>query len=130
MTRIQKTKKFRSILTKKPHFSKAIFATLWNNNLTTDELAAFFGVSDETIRLAAKNLRFENKRKIKQDLSNDWQPGDPTLEEIKERAEMVRQSWSEAERFRRMGLRVSGPVDLKHYVYHVRTSSFSSANAN
>jgi hypothetical protein len=128
MTRIQKTKKFRSILTKKPNFSKGLFATLWKNNLTIDELATFFGVSDETIRIAAKNLRFKAKRKIKQKLSNDWQPGDPTLEEIKERAAIVRQKWSESERFRRMGLRVAGPVDLKHYVYHVRTSSFSSAN--
>jgi hypothetical protein len=128
MTRIQKTKKFRSILTKKPNFSKELFATLWKNNLTIDELAAFFGVSDETIRIAAKNLRFKAKRKIKQKLSNDWQPGDPTIEEIKERAAIVRQKWSESERFRRMGLRAAGPVNLKHFVYHVRTSSFSSAN--
>lgn len=128
MTRIQKTKKFRSILTKKPNFSKELFATLWKNNLTIDELAAFFGVSDESIRVAAKNLQFVNKRKIKQELSNEWQPGDPTPEEIKERAAIVRQKWSENERFRRMGLRVAGPVDLKHFIYNARTSSFSSAN--
>lgn len=128
MTRIQKTKKFRSILTKKPNFSKELFATLWKNNLTIDELASFFDVSDEAIRIAAKNLKFKGKRKIKQELSHEWQPGDPTPEEIKERAAIVRQSWSEGERFRRMGLRITGPVDLKHFVYHVRTSSFSSAN--
>ena len=128
MTRIQKTKKFRSILTKKPNFSKELFATLWKNNLTIDELASFFDVSDEAIRIAAKNLQFANKRKIKQELSNEWQPGDPTPEEIKERAAIVRQSWSEGEKFRRMGLRIAGPVNLKHFVYHVRTSSFSSAN--
>jgi DNA-directed RNA polymerase sigma subunit (sigma70/sigma32) len=128
MTRIQKTKKFRSILTKKPNFSKKLFATLWKNNLTIDELAAFFDVSDEAIRIAAKNLQFANKRKIKQELSNEWQPGDPTPEEIKERAAIVRQNWSEGEKFRRMGLRIAGPVNLKHFVYHVRTSSFSSAN--
>jgi hypothetical protein len=128
MTRIQKTKKFRSILTKKPNFSKELFATLWKNNLTIDELASFFDVSDEAIRIAAKNLKFEGKRKIKQELSNEWQPGDPTPEEIKERAAIVRQSWSEGEKFRRMGLRIAGPVNLKHFVYHVRTSSFSSAN--
>jgi hypothetical protein len=128
MTRIQKTKKFRSILTKKPNFSKELFATLWKNNLTIDELAAFFDVSDEAIRIAAKNLQFANKRKIKQELSNEWQPGDPTPEEIKERAAIVRQKWSESERFRRMGLRVAGPVNLKRFVYNVRSSSFSSAN--
>ena len=128
MTRIQKTKKFRSVLTKKPNFSKELFATLWKNNLTIDELASFFDVSDEAIRIAAKNLQFANKRKIKQELSNEWQPGDPTPEEIKERAAIVRQNWSEGEKFRRMGLRIAGPVNLKHFVYHVRTSSFSSAN--
>jgi DNA-directed RNA polymerase sigma subunit (sigma70/sigma32) len=128
MTRIQKTKKLRSVLTKKPNFSIKLFAAMWKNNLTIDELAAFFGVSDETIRIAANNLQFAKKRKIKQELAEEWKIGDPTPEEIKERTAIVRQKWSQAETARRLGARPAKPVNLRHFVYNVRTSSFSAAN--
>lgn len=105
MTRIQKTKQLRSVLTKKDNFSEELFARLWKNKLTIDEIAQFFGVSDETVRIAAKKLELKSKRAIERERAQRCQESDPTPEQIRERAAEIRAGWSEKELLYRLGAR-------------------------
>ena len=125
MTRIQKTKKLRSVLTKKDNFSEELFARLWKNKLTIDEIAQFFGVSDETVRIAAKKLEFKSKRAIKRERAQRCQESDPTPEQIRERAAEIRAGWSEHElRIRRVEREVSVSWTPPAFVYKPRQSMF------
>lgn len=115
----------RSVLNQRPQFTPEVFKRLWEQNLTIQELAEFFSVSDETIRVTADKLKFVKKRVQQKKLSMEWQPGDPTLEEIAERAALIRAGWSDAETIRRLGGQPNAKVELRCFAYNPQTLNFS-----
>lgn len=91
---------------KRPPLTKKALARLWYKNIKIDLIAEFFGVSDEKIRTAVKEYELNPKQVVQETYDSEWQPGDPTPEEIKQRAAWIRESWTENERLHRMGMRV------------------------
>lgn len=120
--------KLRQAKDKRPPITKKALSKLWYKNVRVEDIAAYFGVSDEKIRTTVNKYKLDPKQVVQETYDSEWQIGDPTPEEIKERAAIVRQKWSQAEAARRMGARPADPVDLRHFVYNARTSSFSAAN--
>lgn len=109
-----------------PPLTKRALAQLWHRNVTIDDIAAYFGVSDEKIRTTANKYKLDPKRVVQEAYDSEWQPGDPTLEEIKERAAEIRAKWTETELRARLGERAlsnAGWVPAS-YVYNVKRAMF------
>lgn len=115
----------RLSFTQKPGFPIDTFKRLWQEQRPVKEMAEMFSVSQAAIFKAARNLQLKSRSELAEDAEMEWTPADPTLEEIVERAAAIRETWPEAEKKRRMnGARL--PVEIRRYVYHSRTASFSS----
>lgn len=110
----------------RPGFSPKIFRKLWRQNVPISELAKIFRVSEAIISATAVKLKCEQPNVQQDELDMEWQPNDPTLEEIAERAADIRARWSDDEKIRRAGGTVKSYVVLKHYAYDGRTASFSN----
>lgn len=112
-----------------PPLTKRALAQLWHRNVTIDDIAAYFGVSDEKIRTTANKYKLDPRRVVQEAYDSEWQPGDPTLEEIKERAAEIRAKWTETELRARLGeraLSAAGWVPAS-YVYNVQRAMFVRA---
>jgi hypothetical protein len=97
--------KFRQARDKRPPITKKALSKLWYKNVRIEDIALYFGVSDERIRVAAARYQLEPKTKVQEVFDSEWQPGDPTLDEIKERTAVIRAGWTETERRIRLGVR-------------------------
>lgn len=115
----------QNALTQKPGFSVAEFVRLWEEACPLQSMAAQFGVSTATICKTARQLKLKSRTAAAQASAMEQADDDPTIEEILERAAEIRAGWSEEEKMRRISRAVSR-VELRHYIYHPYTASFSS----
>lgn len=112
-------------LTRKPGFSFETFKQLWEEQRTLKEMAQRFGVAESTVCKTAQLLKLKSRAALAEEAAAEWTPEDPTIDEIIERAAEIRASWPEEERQRRISRAVSR-VELKHFIYHPYTASFST----
>lgn len=97
--------KLRQAKDKRPPITKKALSTLWYKNVRIEDIALYFGVSDERIRVVAARYQLDPKNKVQEVFDSEWQPGDPTPEEIKERTAVIRAGWTETELRLRLGIR-------------------------
>jgi hypothetical protein len=102
--------KLRQAKDKRPPITKKALSKLWYKNVRIEDIALYFGVSDERIRVAAARYNLDPKNKVQEVFDSEWQPGDPTQEEIKERAAEIRAKWTATEHLIRRGIRTDTPV--------------------
>jgi hypothetical protein len=82
--------------------SKEEFFEVWNSGVTAGDICEHFGIShDELVRIAQR-YRLKYARRLAE--------VDPSADEIRERAAIVRLKWSPAEELRRRGGR--GPLEF------------------
>jgi len=121
--------KLRQAKDKRPPITKKALAKLWYKNVRIDDIAMYFGVSDERIRVAAAKYKLDSKAKVQEVFDSEWQPGDPTADEIKERAAEVRRGWSHEEMLRRAGVREAAEHwTIPAFSYNSKRAMFVKAN--
>jgi len=79
---------------------KKKLAEVWTT-MTVNEIAAKFSVTNQSVYSAARRYGLPHRMLLEVDDDSMPGPGDPTPEQIAERAEAIRNSWPEGEHERR-----------------------------
>ena len=120
--------KLRQAKDKRPPITKKALSTLWYKNVRIEDIALYFGVSDERIRVVVARYQLDPKNKVQEIFDSEWQPGDPTQEEIKERTAEIRAKWTETELKLRLGIRSAVPAwSPPSFTYNTRRDVFVRA---
>jgi len=112
----------------RPVLNRNSFNRLWNSNLPVNEIADFFGVSPSLVKTMAIKYGSLSPSARREEQAQEWQPGDPTPEEIKERAAVIRAGWTETELRARLGERKTAERWVPAaYVYDTKKAMFVGA---
>lgn len=104
-----------------------LLTALWTTERRSDELCEILGCTRGHLYHRAKRLGLPPRPShLEAPTGPAAAKGDPTEFEIAQRAEIIRQSWSDEERERRFIGPRRARVDLARYVYDARTGTFRS----
>ena len=86
---------------------------LWNNGVSSSEMAYKFGCNNSTINSYAKKMGLE-RRWLKSDFSKSFE--DLTQDQIKERCKEVRETWDAATEWNRR-VQKTRPLTVRHMLW-------------
>lgn len=98
--------------------------TLWHSDMTTLQICQHLGISRSHLHKESVRCGLGRRTHVaKTGIVSCKRIIDPTPEEIKERCEIVRSKWTNAETLRRSGVKRCQPI--KNYYYDGKNCSFS-----